>query len=421
MQDKHTRIVHRSAPAACLLAVLAAAPAHATNGYFEHGYGIKSQGIGGVGIALPQDGLAAAANPAGSAFVGNRVDVGVSWFMPKRSADIVGNAAPVNGSCDGNGKQHFLIPELGAIRQVGPRLAAGIAIYGNGGMNTSYKGGIPLFGSGEAGVNLEQMFIAPNLAWKVTQQHAIGAAVNFAYQRFKAKGLANFDNPMFSSSPGNVTDRGSDGATGLGVRLGYLGKLTPDFTFGATWSSKIHARKFDKYRGLFADGGSFDIPESYGIGAAWQVTPGLTLAADVNRILFGAVTAVGAPLANFARGQLGAANGPGFGWTNITVHKIGAAYALNPGLVLRLGYDHAGQPVPAGETLFNMLAPGIVQKHLSTGATLKFTHSELSIAYTHAFRRQVDGIDSIPQSFGGGNANLRLAEHSLGVAYGRKF
>ena len=94
MQDKHTRIVHRSAPAACLLAVLAAAPAHATNGYFEHGYGIKSQGIGGGGVALPQDGLAAAANPAGSAFVGNRVDVGLSWFMPKRSADIVGNAAP---------------------------------------------------------------------------------------------------------------------------------------------------------------------------------------------------------------------------------------------------------------------------------------------------------------------------------------
>lgn len=94
MQDKHTRVGQGSALAACLMAAFSAGPAHATNGYFEHGYGIKSQGIGGVGIALPQDGLAAAANPAGTAFVGNRVDAGLSWFVPKRGADIVGNAAP---------------------------------------------------------------------------------------------------------------------------------------------------------------------------------------------------------------------------------------------------------------------------------------------------------------------------------------
>lgn len=420
MQYKHTRIGQRSA-LACLMAAFSAAPAHATNGYFEHGHGIKSQGIGGVAIALPQDALAAAANPAGTAFVGNRVDAGLSWFVPKRGAEIVGNAAPVNGSYDGNGKKHFIIPEFGVVRQIGPHLAAGIAVYGNGGMNTTYRRGIPLFGSGAAGVNLEQMFISPSLAWKVTQQHAVGAAVNFAWQRFRASGLANFDNPVFSSSPGKVTDRGTDGATGWGLRLGYTGKLTPDLTLGATWSSTIKPAKFEKYRGLFADGGSFDIPENYGIGAAWQLTPGLGVAADLDWIRFGDVRSVGAPLANFARGQLGTAKGPGFGWKNIRVHKIGAAYALDPGLVLRVGYDHAGQPVPASETLFNMLAPGVVQKHLTTGATLRFAHSELSIAYMHAFRQTVEGKGSIPQDFGGGNANIRLAEDSLGLAYGWKF
>ena len=43
-----------------LLAVLVAPNAHATDGYFSHGFGIKAQGMGGVGIALPQDALAAA-------------------------------------------------------------------------------------------------------------------------------------------------------------------------------------------------------------------------------------------------------------------------------------------------------------------------------------------------------------------------
>lgn len=38
--------------------------AHATNGYFSHGYGVQSQSMAGVGIALPLDGLTAATNPA---------------------------------------------------------------------------------------------------------------------------------------------------------------------------------------------------------------------------------------------------------------------------------------------------------------------------------------------------------------------
>ena len=44
--------------------------AYATNGYFSHGYGIKAEGMGGVGIALPQDTLAAATNPAGMGLIG---------------------------------------------------------------------------------------------------------------------------------------------------------------------------------------------------------------------------------------------------------------------------------------------------------------------------------------------------------------
>ena len=54
----------------------------------------------------------------------------------------------------------------------------------------------------------------------------------YALDHIEAKGLANFDNPVFSSHPGQVTDRGIDTATGWGLRLGYLGSarsvlLTP--------------------------------------------------------------------------------------------------------------------------------------------------------------------------------------------------
>lgn len=396
--------------------------ASATDGYFQHAYGVKAQGIGGVGIALPQDGLAAATNPAGSAFVGDRFDIGLTWFSPKRGAEVAGNQGPVNGSFDGNGEKNFFIPEVGFVKQINPNLAAGVAIYGNGGMNTTYKNGVPLFGSGEAGVNLEQLFISPNVAWKINDSHALGAAVNFAYQRFEAKGLSNFANPFVSTSAGNVTDRGADSSTGWGLRLGYTGKITPDLTLGATWSSKIKAGKFHRYEGLFANGGSFDIPENYGVGLAYNVTPKLTIAADASRIRYGDIESVGTPIAAFASQQLGAPRGPGFGWKDVSVFKLGASYALSQDLTVRAGYNHSTQPVPASETLFNILAPGVVQDHLSLGGTLKVAGGgELSVAYTHAFKKTIHGANSIPPNFGGGNADVHLSENILGIAYGLKF
>jgi long-chain fatty acid transport protein len=401
---------------------LAPAIALATDGYFQHGYGVKAQGIGGVGIALPQDGLAAATNPAGTAFVGDRLDVGVTWFAPKRGAEISGNGNPANnGSFDGNGKKDFFLPEFGYTKQLSPSLAAGVAVYGNGGMNTTYNGGIPLFGGNKAGINLEQLFISPSLAWKPNENNAIGAAINFAYQRFEAKGLSGFaGSPGPSVSPADVTDRGVDSSTGWGLRLGWTGKVTPDLTLGATWSSKISASKFDKYKGLFADGGSFDIPESYGVGLAWKATPALTVAADVEEIKYGSVRSVANSIANFATAGLGSANGAGFGWKDITVYKLGVSYDLSKDLTLRAGYNHSDQPIPSSQTAFNILAPGVVQDHLSLGGTWKNAGGgELSVAYTHAFKKAVNGSGSLSQ-FGGGEANIHLEENILGIAYGWK-
>lgn len=403
------------------LIALALSPglALATNGYFQHGYGVKAQGIGGVGIALPQDGLAAASNPAGTAFVGDRLDAGVTWFAPKRGATITGNGGGGNGTFDGDGKTAFFLPEFGYTKQISSTTAVGVAVYGNGGMNTTYKTPIPLFGTSNAGINLEQLFISPSVAWKPNEQNAIGAALNFAYQRFEAKGLQNFDGAA-STSPGNVTNRGVDTSTGLGLRLGWTGKVTPDLTLGATWSSKINASKLSKYKGLFADSGSFDIPENYGVGFAYKATPALTLAADIEEIKYGSIKSVGNPLV--LPTSLGAANGAGFGWKDITVYKLGISYDYSKDLTLRAGYNHSDQPIPASQTFFNILAPGVVQDHITFGATWQVASGgEVSVSYAHAFKKTVNGSGSIPAAYGSGEANIHLEENILGAAYGWKF
>ncbi|NTV11879.1 MAG: long-chain fatty acid transporter, partial [Zoogloea sp.] len=297
--------------------------AFATNGYFSHGYGVKSQGIAGIGIAFPQDGLAAATNPAGTALVGNRLDLGLSWFAPRRGAEIQGGG--LAGGYDGDNTRNFFIPEVGYTRQISTNAAVGLAIYGNGGMNSDY--GTNAFGSpGQgAGVDLSQLFVSPSFAWKLGDKSAIGVAPVFAYQQFAAKGLGAYAG--YSVSPGNLSDNGHDSSSGWGVRLGWTGEVARDVTLGLTWASRIKTGKFEKYQGLFADGGSFDIPGSYGAGAAWKATSALTLAADYQRILYGDVNSIANPLSNlFAGNALGSANGPGFGWRNINVVKVGASF-----------------------------------------------------------------------------------------------
>lgn len=397
-------------------------PAAATNGYFAPGYGVKSQSMGGVGIALPQDALAAAANPAGMALIGDRVDLGITWFRPIREAKISGTAFGgfSDGTFDGSGTKNFLIPEFGYNRLVTPEVTAGVSVYGNGGMNTDYKRPIPLFGSTRAGIDYVQLFVAPAVAWKITPSQTVGVSLNLAYQRLEVKGLQNFTATPPSSDPANLTNRGHDNSYGAGVHVGWIGQINDAVTLGATYQSKTYMSKFDKYRGLLAEHGDLDVPATYGIGIAVKATPQLTVAADVQRILYGDVNAIGNKLSNLsAGGLLGLSNGAGFGWRDVTALKLGASYAYSDALTLRAGYNHVTQPIPNGEALFNILAPGIVQDHLSFGATWVLPNKgELSVGYTHAFEDSVHGTGAIPAAFGGGNVKLKMYQDSIGVAYG---
>jgi long-chain fatty acid transport protein len=394
----------------------------ATDGYLSQGYGIKQAGQGGAGVAMPTDSLAAATNPAGMVIIGNRFDFGLTLFDPNRTGTIVGNQLPpgypnVNGTYDANGQTRFLIPELGYNHMARPWLALGISLFGNGGMNTSYTTPIPLLGNTKPGVDLEQMFIAPTVSMKVNRRNAIGVSFNLAYQLFQATGLQNFATPNSSSDPANVTNRGYDSALGGGVRVGWLGDVNSKLTLGATYQSRTWMGSFNKYRGLFAEHGSFDIPANFAAGVAVRPVSRTTVALDVERILYGSVKSIADSGSNQA--LLGSSNGPGFGWHDVTAPKVGVDYALRRNLTLRAGYNHSGVPFSPSETFFNLLAPGIVQSHVTGGATIALGRGrEVNIAYMHAFANTLNGTNSIPPTAGGGNANLRMCEDSIGVSFG---
>ncbi|MGA7749595.1 MAG: outer membrane protein transport protein, partial [Gallionella sp.] len=210
-------------------------------------------------------------------------------------------------------------------------------------------------------------------------------------------------------------------STGYGIKLGWTGEVTPTVTLGATYQSKTKMGKFSNYSGLFADQGSFDIPSNYGLGIAFKAMPETTIAFDVVRTNYSDVSAVGNPFQGLppAYPQLGATGGPGFGWQNINTYKLGISHAYSSAFTVRAGLNHCDQPIPDSQTLLNIVAPAVVQNHLSLGGTWTLADkSEITVAYIHAFTNTVNGSGSIPVGLGGGNANLTMHEDSIGIAYG---
>jgi long-chain fatty acid transport protein len=188
---------------------------------------------------------------------------------------------------------------------------------------------------------------------------------------------------------------------------------------GATYQPKTKMGKLNKYAGLFAEQGGFDIPASYGIGFAYKMMPTTTMAFDIEKIDYGNVASIANNLSMLTK--LGASNGSGFGWQNMTVYKLGVSHAWNDAWTVRAGYNHNNAQIPATQTYFNVLAPGVVQDHLTLGATWNVSKdNELSFSYMHAFKQSVNGTGSIPALMGGGEANINMYQDALGVAYSWK-
>ncbi len=417
------------------LALAAWAPhANATNGYFSHGYGLKAKGMGGAGVALHQDAFAGANNPAQAAFAPAGYEVGLDVFSPKRSMSrsMEGMGEVTSAT---SGKNSFLIPELGYNRRLSNGMGFNLSVYGNGGMNTTYPAGTTgcqgpegnymgnaLCGMGALGVDLTQLIVAPTLAIEASPGHALGASLLLVHQQFRAYGLDMFTG--MSGAPGQVTNQGMDNSSGLGMRLGYLGKLGDTLSVGASYSPKVGMSRFKRYQGLFAEDGDFDIPASWTVGAAWQATPSLQLALDYQKIQYSGVRSIAN--ASASQDPLGSAGGPGFGWKDIGVVKLGVQWQASPTLTLRAGYNKGQNPVPGNDVSFNIVAPGVVTDHLTLGATLALDKaSDLSLAYTSVKSRSVTG----PSMFNGMmppgtpfiSETIRMKQQSIGIQYSRRF
>lgn len=435
--------------ALAVAAAVAAPSAFATYGYFSHGYGMTAKGMGGASTAMAKDTFGGANNPASMVWVGNRLDVGVDVFSPHRKAERTGSTTATFNVSGESASNEFFVPEFGYNSMLSPNASFGVTVYGNGGMNTNYPGGLMtgaaeagicgssvsgfnpgstgqniLCGNNNVGVDLAQLIIAPTFAYKINPSNSVGISPLIGFQRFKAEGLQGFAG--FSRESNYLTNNGYDTSTGGGVRVGWMGKVNNMVTLGAAYSSRMYMSPFDKYRGLFAESGDFDIPANWNVGTAIKLGQNTTVAIDFQKIDYGSVRSVGNSSRNYGTtttNSLGPDDGRGFGWSNVKVWKVGFEHQAGGNLTLRAGYGLTTNPVNSRDVTFNILAPGVVRQHLTLGGTYNMSRSsEITAALMHAANNDVSG-PSLYQDFGvaAGNEKIEMYQNSLGVAWSQKW
>ena len=387
---------------------LLGATAHAGGGYFIPAYGGYTAQMSGTDTAIGFDGLAASTNPGKLYEVGNRLDAGFATFNLYRRISRQGGPDPAYDFTATSDNGTFFVPQAGFAHRIGNSpFAAGVALYGNGGLNTTYNGntGVPksntnpsacgaqpgnfVGGCGKLGLDLSQLIVAPTLAWQFAPGNTVGIAPLIAYQRIRIYGLESFE-PL-SEDPGAVTDRGYDQAYGVGVRIGWYGKVLPRLSLGAAYSTRVYMQRFNRYRGLFAGNGYFDIPQNYSVGLAFKATDRWTLALDIQRIDFHGITALGNSLLNTLQNPkgapLGSSGGSGFNWRDQTNFRLGTEFAFSSRFSVLAGISYGLIPGDrsVGSVSVNVLAP-TPTTDVSAGFNWWVTPTqEVQFAYGHFF------------------------------------
>lgn len=409
---------------------------YATNGYLLHGYG-KNKGMGGTGVANPQDSLAGGTNPAGAVWVGDRIDITGELFVPDRGYEIsqpgrsdganlgepveninAGDAFGAIGhtySIDSK-KNIFMIPAMGIVKQLPHGNAVGLSIYGAG-MGTEYDrddtpnaviqtnngpqdlGLNGTYLDGSTGVDLLLIMANLHFASKITDDLSVGVGLVGAAQSFKAKGLGMFT----MISQGKIKNNERDWAFGVGFNTGFQWNVTDYFSVGASYYSKIKLTH-DKYTGLFADEGDFSLAPITNIGMTYRPNRTSAVNFDIQFVEWSKIPATGNPFEYLGREPtednplpiepLGSRNGAGFGFKDSIVYKFGYQFKMAslPKYDWRLGYTFQEQIIPRDGTLFPMLAPATIKHNITAGFTRDISKElEINMNFLYAPKETVKG------------------------------
>ncbi len=374
-----------SAALAAGLVFGAASVSKATNGYYMIATGAKSLGMAGAVVANPQDASTIIQNPAGIAFLKNTTfDVGGAIFSPIRK---------LNGH-DSDSKI-YMIPSAGfAYNPMGcncgtPHFVFGIGMYGISGMGVDFSNKNGLGGAlTKAWSNMAMMEMSVGGAYRVNDKLSIGFAPVFVYE---SMGLEmNFDLSKMGMSGVYKLSMDSTNAYGIGFDAGVVYKVNDMIQLGLVYKSKRYMQKL-KWN-MTPDGFMvgddevkmrLNMPRQVAFGINVRPIEPLRIEADVRWINYKDV------MDEVDIDGMANQDKWNFHWKNQWVFAVGTEYQATKALTLRAGFNYAKSPIKDEDLNANVIAPAIVETHVTVGASYEFTKNlELSVAYAHAFEHK---------------------------------
>ncbi|WP_292528042.1 OmpP1/FadL family transporter [Methylocystis sp.] len=383
------------------------------DGYFLTGYGPRQRALGGAGVADSRDPMAMSINPAGIVGLDRTFQVGLAASLPERGYSTTGLPAVLAPGDVRSGRPIFPVPNGAYVQPIDAESAWGVANYGNGGLNTSYDfqhfkppvkagpggaitvapsfGGI--LGGGWAGLDLQQSFMSVTYARKFGPI-TVGFSPTLAIQMFNAQGLKILS--PYSSNMYNFSDMGYDWSAGGGFRVGVEWRATNELRFGLAGATPMFMSKLEKYRGLIADNGSFDIPATLIAGVAYDLLPSLTLMADWRHIFYSATTAGYASFPIWY-GSFGSYGGSGFDWRDTDSASFGVEWRTASKLTLRVGYHYSTLLMRERSATLAALAPLVAAHAVTGGFGYQLTeNSSIDFAAIHDFKNSVSYFENAP-------------------------
>jgi long-chain fatty acid transport protein len=393
----------------------------ALNGGVEIGVGAKSKGMGGVGIALPQDAFASAFNPAALFCVGNRIDLGVGYTdIGGRNAFYSRSTGSIDHRISGPVTSPELwFPEFAISKRCGCNHAIGFAAFVKGGISTKYDHKI-YFNPGEgshARFDAYTIFLTPSWSYQINSCFAFGIALNGIIQRHRNN--VNYGNMSVGPNlpNGQYVGQGRVGLSGgVNLRLGILMMPTSNLRIGLTYQSHPLMSKMKEYAGQWPRSSYWDWPAEMGIGGAYHFCDCLLLSVDWNYFPWSKTAIYGNRTFN-PLGKAGSAAGAGLGWVDQTIWKIGVAWTPRKWLTVRAGYNFGNSPAVPQENYINPLSLACVENHATVGASLRSCIGEITIYYYHGFQKTLlgQGPSYLPS---GAGSDVAAFHNGFGIAYG---
>ena len=360
-------------------------PTHsiAGNGLYLTGYGNESVLMGGADVAVARDAFATNNNPAGMTQLSKQaadLELVLVYLKDGKHTDAFGNyRKQVKNSVIPIGNGAY------ARRFENSPFAAGVALVVQGGLGWVYSGFNTAFGTrDDAGSLFTIIKLAPAVAWKVSDQLSLGAALGINYISGAQELFPNTSDAASGFSGFHLKETSG---SGLSYKLGLQYHPLQDVTVGVTYApqSSISLKNGNlqinftntipglgvvRYDNATLTG--LRLPEELALGLAFRPTSLLLVSLQdkwynwseaINNLKISASNSrtAGAPATVAIPSVLGL--------VDQHVISIGLAYDYDADTVLLAGINHGSRPIP--DQNLNPLFSVIPARHYTLGARRK--------------------------------------------------